>query len=114
MDIYLVHKTDRLMVIWSDVKDAARYYVHLSFAIYNDSQYRTLVDEIELSSVEVERNKKYHTFLDILYVGSNHVMRYAKENVQRPYYSYNAFVEAEDKNGNIIEKSEKYDVGCLG
>lgn len=114
MDIYLVSKTDRLMVIWSDVKDAARYYVHLSFAIYNNLQYRTLVDEIELSSVEVERNKKYYTFPDILSVTSNHVMRHAKENVQRPDFSYNVFVEAEDKNGNIIEISEKYDVGCLG
>ena len=87
------------MVYWTDVEEAARYYVHL----WISTGYGDKIKQIELEVVEVERTKKYYTFTNLA-----NIINDDYGNPKSHYYY--CFVEAEDSKGNIIEKSNQ--IGC--
>ena len=109
------------MVYWDEVQDASRYYVHLLIrdkhrkeVFENGRMVTKYGDETfqEIALVEVERNMKYYSFTNLAqinqgepgatggYVGG----RVSGVDTGKNYY---IFVEAEDRSGEIIAKSEK-------
>ena len=118
MKIYVESLLCGLMVYWDEVSDASRYYVHLLIgdkhktmelingmrkAVYKDETYQ------EIAVVEVERNIKYHSFFNLAKInegepGACKWGRVAATDTGKNYYIY---VEAEDKKGDIINKSDK-------
>ena len=68
------------MVYWNKIEDAARYYIKL------------YIDEQELETVEIGRNKYYHTFQGL----ANYYRK-----------SYYVQVQAENRIGEIVALSEK-------
>lgn len=83
-----------IMVYWDKIEDSARYYVKL----YIKDYYSNI--EQELETVEIDRNKFYHTFQGL-----------AKLHYERIMY----FVEvlAENRNGQIIARSKKVEADVL-
>ena len=122
MNIYIESLLNGLMVYWDEEKDAARYYVHLLIGdkhftrdIINGRQTLVKGKETykEIAIVEIERNIRYYSFnnlgkIDQQYPDermSNCNLCYSKDySTGKNYYIY---VEAEDKNGKIISKSNK-------
>lgn len=70
------------MVWWSKLPNAASYRLTLFVGTGN-------IGKQEIDVIEVERNKAYHTFTDL--VGAN---------------MYTVHLEAEDRDGNIIDSVE--------
>ena len=64
------------MVWWQKNPDAAAYRLHL------------YVNDDEIDIVEVERNKTYHTFTDLVGMGM-----------------YRVEYEAEDRDGNVLDRA---------
>lgn len=110
-----------LMVYWDEVQDASRYYVHLLIGdkhkaeVFENGRMVTKCgDETfqEIALVEVERNMKYYSFTNLAKInqgepgatGGYVVGRVSGADTGKNYY---IFVEAEDRNGDIIAKSEK-------
>lgn len=73
-----------LMLYWNKVENAAVYHVHLSI----NNGYGAVISLQEIASVDVPRNIMYYSFSNL---GDLH---------------YFISVEAEDRNGNIIEISD--------
>lgn len=124
MNVYVESLLCGLMVYWDEEKDAARYYVHLLIGetkkenkIVADRTTSVLTEKTsyhEIALVEVERNIKYHSFTNLGKIDQEAKTtsctgawsRPASKETGKNYYIY---VEAEDKNGKIINKSE-----CVG
>ena len=118
MNVYIESLLNGLMVYWDEEIYAARYYVHLLIGDrhkYMDNEWGMqkikYKDETfnEIAVVEVERNIKYYSFtnlgkIDLTERTSNQWGQRVSTDTGKNYY---VFVEAEDKNGNIIKKSEK-------
>ena len=64
------------MVWWQKNPDAAAYRLHL------------FIGEDEIDIIEVERNKTYHTFIDLVGTGI-----------------YRVEYEAEDRDGNVLDRA---------
>lgn len=58
---------------------------------------------MEISLIELDRNTKYYSFNSLAKIDYERVGNYMQETGKN-YYIY---IEAEDKNGKIISKSEK-------
>lgn len=116
MNVYVRGLVEGLMVYWDEVEDAARYYVHLFIGKTNEQT--KIITYKEIALVDVERNFKYYSFkglsrinesygyigrVDGGFTGSSYGFR--KTNLD-----YYVKVEAEDRKGNVIDKSDK----CLG
>lgn len=109
MNVYVESLLCGLMVYWDEEKDAARYYVHLLIGetkkenkIVAGRTTSVLTEKTsyhEIALVEVERNIKYHSFTNLGKI--DQITR--GTGTGKNYYIY---VEAEDKNGKIINKSE--------
>lgn len=105
-----------LMVYWEEIKEAAQYYVHLLIGDINkheefkDGRYE-IVEEPEkrqeIALICVERNIKYYSFTDLARIDRRSVYKYnvgrCEEETGRNYY---IFVEAENREGKIIDKCE--------
>ena len=83
-----------IMVYWNKIEDSARYYVKLY--IEEKESYSKKTFEQELETVEIDRNKFYHTFQGLA--------RFYKQGME-----FNYFIEvlAENRNGQIIARSQK-------
>ena len=105
-----------LMVYWEEVKEAAQYYVHLLIGDKNKrTEYQNgcsvIVEDAEkkqeIALISVERNIKYYSFVDLARIDVRSVYRYDRgryqEETGRNYY---VFVEAENREGKIIDKCE--------
>ena len=64
------------MIWWQKNPDAAAYRLHL------------FIGEDEIDIIEVERNKTYHTFIDLVGTGI-----------------YRVEYEAEDRDGNVLDRA---------
>lgn len=107
-----------LMVYWDENLDAARYYVHLLIGdkhrneVYENGRMTTKFGKEtfqEIALVEVERNIKYHSFINLAKIdqlepSANSGYRMTGIETGLNYY---VVVEAEDKAGIIIDKSSK-------
>lgn len=71
-----LHRSGK-MFWWTKNEKAVRYRLRL------------FIDDFEIDTIEIERNKAYHTFTDL--VGNN---------------QYKVVLEAEDRNGQIINSIE--------
>lgn len=122
MNVYVEGLLNGLMVYWDEEKNAARYYVHLLIGdkhlenkIVNGRITTISGKETfqEIALVEVERNIKYYSFTNLGKIDQE----YPQERMRPGYCGYSKdyttgmnyyiYVEAEDKNGNIISKSDK-------
>lgn len=79
------------MIIWSTIEDAARYWVTLSIG--------TKKKKYTLCKAEKDRETKYHSFLGLADSLKN-LWITRSEN-----YSYYVWVEAENRQGQIIAAS---------
>ena len=116
MDISVNGLVNGMMVYWEEVPDAARYYVHLivsglhGFTKRVNGVLQSTGRELdyEIALVEVERNKKYYTFRDLARIDKTF-----HKNADGTWYvgdakkDYYVFVEAENKNGGIIDRSDR-------
>lgn len=107
-----------LMVYWDENLNAARYYVHLLIGdkhrdeVYENGRMTTKYGKEtfqEIALVEVERNTKYHSFINLAKIdqlapSANSGYRMTGIESGLNYY---VVVEAEDKAGIIIDKSSK-------
>lgn len=122
MNIYIENLLNGLMVYWDEEPNAARYYVHLLIGnkhltrkVINGMQTLVQGQETfnEIALVEVERNIRYHSFNNLGKIDQKHPderMRHGLRGYSNDYSTgknYYIYVEAEDKNGKIISKSEK-------
>ena len=83
-----------IMVYWGKIEDSARYYVKLY--IEEKESYSNKTFEQELETVEIDRNKFYHTFQGL-----------AKFYKQGMGFKYFIEVLAENRDGQIIARSQK-------
>ena len=83
------------MVYWEKIEDAARYYVKL-YIEEKEAYFNKTVFEQELETVEIDRNKFYHTFQGL-----------AKFYKQGMGFKYFIEVLAENRDGQIIARSQK-------
>lgn len=109
-----------LMAYWTEEKEAARYYVHLLIGkrkkenkIVAGKVTSVVIEKIdyqELAMVEVERDLKYYSFTNLGKVDQDYpyermhpgLRAYNHIKTDEDYYIY---VEAENKSGEIIAKS---------
>lgn len=122
MNIYIESLLNGLMAYWDEEKDAARYYVHLLIGdkhltrdVINGRQ--TLVEGEEtfkeIALIELERNIRYCSFNNLGKIDQKNPderMRHGLCGYSKDYSTgknYYIYVEAEDKNGKIISKSNK-------
>ena len=85
------------MVYWEKIEDAARYYVKL-YIEEKEAYFNKTVFEQELETVEIDRNKFYHTFQGL-----------AKFYRERIGFKYYIEVLAENRDGQIIASSQKFE-----
>lgn len=97
-----------LMVYWKEVNDASRYYVHL--LIGNRIRIAEFEEKFEIryqeiKMVECDRFTKTYSFKDLSPI--NKVTSSCCITNSETSYNYYVFVEAENKEGKIIETSNK-------
>ncbi len=115
------------MIFWEKVEDAAQYVIHLlieskicpevSYSngyrhvtrpqytpkfLFNKHKSNTVGDAVnqEINVIYISREKTYYTFDDLVSIARN------KSTNVVTGYNYYVFVEAEDRQGNLIDKSE--------
>lgn len=118
MKAYVESLLSGLMVYWEEEKNAARYYVHLLIGdkhkymeVVNGRQTFKYKDETfnEIALVETERNIRFFSFTNLGKIDQNEAgaVAYGRMIPTDTGKNYYVYVEAEDKNGNIIGKTEK-------
>ena len=91
------------MIYWDEVEDAARYYVHL---LIGDSRsedgknINALEKFQEIALVEHDKYTKYHSFVNLAKIDY-------KKSREKSGLNYYVYVEVEDRNGNIIDKTSR-------
>lgn len=86
-----------IMAYWDRIEDAAVYNVHLY--IGKDDYVKRKYQEIAI--VEVERNLTYYSFTNLAKID---LERCTGKSTGKDYY---ICVEAENRNGQIIDKTDK-------
>ena len=117
MNVKVYGLVEGLMVQWDEVKDAAQYHVHLFIGDWNRHMEfvngrQTMVDAKkitfkELALISVDRNIKFYSFKGLARIHAEYTYEHGyrcKHDTGRSYY---VMVEAEDRNGNMIDTSEK-------
>lgn len=92
------------MAYWEEVKDASRYYVHLEIGHGNNDE----MEYQEIKLVECDRHTKTFSFQGLSKI--NRTYPNYLDMTNKGYetgLNYYIYVEAENKDGNIIDKSEK-------
>ena len=105
-----------LMVIWDKVDEAMRYFVHLKVTYFGANggtdHSRDIKTINDIKIIEVERNQLFYSFDKLAYLSntSYHENRYGGVSSSwTDYYeckNYFVSVEAENKEGNIVDKSD--------
>lgn len=119
MNVRVYGLVEGLMVSWDEVKEAARYHIHLYIGDWHRhteiiNGYRQVVNakkqEIkEIALVDVDRNFKYYSFKGLAKIhfelssSGSGVASVCRTETGRNYLIK---VEAEDRNGEIIDSSE--------
>ena len=86
------------MVYWDKIEEAARYYIKL-YVEETSSYSKELIHTQELETVEIDRNKLYHTFQGL-----------AKYHERGTTFDYFIKVFAENREGVIVAQSQKIKV----
>lgn len=108
MNVKVYGLIEGLMVYWDEVKNAAVYHVHLFIGDWNRRRelvngiYRVVKDKKskmqEIALIDVDRNYKYCSFKNLARIHG------WGEETGLEYY---VLVEAEDRQGNVIDTSDK-------
>ena len=98
-----------LMAFWEEIEEAAVYHVHLIIGDLNKRQEngRILIDEekvSEIALVDVQREFKYHSFTDLAAIQFGSFRGTTDRDSGLSYY---IVVEAEDRTGKIVAKSDR-------
>ena len=121
MNVKVYALIERLMVCLDEVKNAAVYHVHLFIGDWNRrieivNGIQTVVDDKkqkmqEIALIDVDRNYKYCSFKNLARIHVTHT-----STIYGPTYGrmreetgleYYVLVEAEDRQGNVIDSSDK-------
>ena len=117
MKARVIGMNNGLMVYWEELKQAAQYHVHLLIGDKNrhkeyQNGYLRLVEEKEkfqeIALIDTDRTIKYHSFINLAKIDKELVFGpgYGDGVLEDTGRSYYIFVEAEDREGNILDKSE--------
>ncbi len=110
------------MIFWEKVDKAAQYVIHLSIQAkimkrhYAGREFKKIptflcgkhstedfdnIAEQDINVFTVPREKTYHTFTDLVYIGE----LYENQHIYESGLSFHATVIAEDREGNEIDKA---------
>lgn len=109
---------DGFMIWWTEVKNAAIYHVHLCIVdenrveINDNGHLKKVPGKIttqEITVVDVDRQTKYHSFTGLakIYTQCFYDHHYGGWKTETTGVYYIVFVEAEDREGKIIDCSDK-------
>ena len=108
MNVKVYALIERLMVCWDEVKNAAVYHVHLFIGDWNRrieviNGIQTVIEDKkqkmqEIALIDADRNYKYCSFKNLARIHG------WGEETGLEYY---VLVEAEDRQGNVIDTSDK-------
>ncbi len=117
MNVKVYGLIEGLMVCWDEVKDAAVYHVHLFIGDWNrrmeviNGQQKVVTDKKqkfqEIALVDVDRNLKYYSFKNLPRIHVNFMYSIHGRIREETGLDYYLFVEAEDRQGKIIDSSDK-------
>lgn len=106
-----------LMVCWNEVKNAAVYHVHLFIGDWNRCKevvngIQTVVEDKkqkmqEIALIDVDRNYKYCSFKNLARIHVTHTSTTYGRMRKETGLEYYVLVEAEDRQGNVIDSSDK-------
>lgn len=113
MNIKVYGLIEGLMVYWDEVKNAAVYHVHLFIGDWNRRREvvygrLTVVQDKkqkmqEIALIDVDRNCKYCSFKNLARIH----FTYSGMGIEKTGLEYYVLVEAEDRQGNVIDSSDK-------
>ena len=116
MNVRVFGLVEGLMVVWDEVKNAAQYHVHLFIGDINKhletidgrQTWVTSKEVIkEIALVDVDRNFKYYSFTGLSRIHVERLHKWDSVTINDTGLNYYVIVEAEDRNGNIIDKSDR-------
>lgn len=117
MNVKVYGLIEGLMVYWDKVKDAAAYHVHLFIGDWNRRKevingQQTVVEDKkqkfqEIALVDVDRNLKYYSFKNLPRIHVNFMHSVHGRIREETGLDYYLLVEAEDRQGKIIDSSDK-------
>lgn len=116
MNVRVFGLVEGLMVCWDEVKDAAQYHIHLLIGninrhleTINGSQTWVTNKETfkEIAMVDVDRNFKFYSFKGLSRIHVERVYKWDGVTINDTGLNYYVIVEAEDRAGNIIDKSDR-------
>ena len=95
-----------LMVYWKEVPDAALYRIRLYVGEFNPIDPKSGVQYFEIASVEEPRSIKYHTFQGLAVLDNRFIPNSPRLGFNGATRHYSIVVEAEDRNGKIIDQTQ--------
>lgn len=117
MNVKVYGLIEGLMVYWDEVKNAAAYHVHLFIGDWNRRRevvngIQTIVKDKkqkmqEIALIDVDRNYKYCSFKNLARIHVTHTSGIHGISREETGLEYYVLVEAEDRQGNVIDSSEK-------
>ena len=116
MNVRVFGLVEGLMVCWDEVKDAAQYHIHLLIGninrhleTINGSQTWVTNKETfkEIAMVDVDRNFKFYSFKGLSRIHVERINKWDGISINDTGLNYYVVVEAEDRTGKIIDKSER-------
>lgn len=117
MNVKVYGLIEGLMVYWDEVKNAAVYHVHLFIGDWN--RRREVINGIqtvfedkkqkmqEIALIDVDRNYKYCSFKNLARIHVTHTSVMHGIRREETGLEYYVLVEAEDRQGNVIDSSDK-------
>ena len=117
MNVKVYALIERLMVCLDEVKNAAVYHVHLFIGDWNRrieivNGIQTVVEDKkqkmqEIALIDVDRNYKYCSFKNLARIHVTDTSTTYGCMRKETGLEYYVLVEAEDRQGNIIDSSDK-------
>lgn len=117
MNVKVYGLIEGLMVYWDEVKNAAAYHVHLFIGDWNRRKevvngIQTVVEDKkqkmqEIALIDVDRNYKYCSFKNLARIHVTHTSGIHGIRREETGLEYYVLVEAEDRQGNVIDSSDK-------
>lgn len=117
MNVKVYGLIEGLMVCWEEVKNAAVCHVHLFIGDWNRCKevvngIQTVVEDKkqkmqEIALIDVDRNYKYCSFKNLARIHVTHTSTTYRRMRKETGLEYYVLVEAEDRQGNVIDSSDK-------
>ncbi len=117
MNVKVYALIERLMVCLDEVKNAAVYHVHLFIGDWNRrieivNGIQTVIEDKkqkmqEIALIDADRNYKYCSFKNLARIHVIHTSTTYGRMSKETGLEYYVLVEAKDRQGNVIDSSDK-------